>query len=108
MYSFGHPPAEKYLMKESDVSVCSRESFQICLKLHSIYLRTEISTRKIILGDVPQHVSCIGLKFCGDSIKQGFSKFTFKGPNLNYHQHQKLRNNCYYKTCFYKHAYNFI
>ncbi len=42
------------------------------------------------------------------SLGQGFSKFTFKGPNGNYHQRQKVRNNCYYKTCFYKHAYNFI
>ncbi len=33
-------------------------------------------------------------------IEQGFSKFTLKGPNLNYHQPQKVRNNCYYKTCF--------
>ncbi len=41
-------------------------------------------------------------------IQQGFSKFRFKGPNRNYHQSQKVRNNCYYKTCFYKHAYNFI
>ncbi len=41
-------------------------------------------------------------------LKQGFSKFTFKGLNLNYHQRQKVRNNCYYKTCFYKHAYYFI
>ncbi len=41
-------------------------------------------------------------------IGQGFSKFTFKGPNGNYHQRQKVRNNCYYKTCFYKHAYYFI
>ncbi len=32
-------------------------------------------------------------------IEQGFSKFTLKGPNLNYHQPQKVRNN-YYKTCF--------
>ncbi len=39
---------------------------------------------------------------------QGFSKFTFKGPNRNFHQRQKVRNNCYYKTCFYKHAYYFI
>ncbi len=43
-----------------------------------------------------------------DTIDQGFSKFTFKGPNRNYHQRQKVRNNCYYKTCFYKHAYYFI
>ncbi len=42
------------------------------------------------------------------SLWQGFSKFTFKGPNRNYHQRQKVRNNCYYKTCFYKHAYYFI
>ncbi len=42
------------------------------------------------------------------TIYQGFSKFTFKGPNRNYHQRQKVRNNCYYKTCFYKHAYYFI
>ncbi len=33
--------------------------------------------------------------------EQGFSKFTFKCPNLNYHQNQKVRNNCYYKTCFF-------
>ncbi len=33
-------------------------------------------------------------------IYQGFSKFTFKGPNLNYHQRQKVQNICYYKTCF--------
>ncbi len=43
-----------------------------------------------------------------DCLDQGFSKITFKGPNRNYHQRQKVRNNCYYKTCFYKHAYNFI
>ncbi len=42
-----------------------------------------------------------------EGLGQGFSTFTFKGPNLNYHQRQKVRNN-YYKTCFYKHAYNFI
>ncbi len=24
-----------------------------------------------------------------DGVDQGFSKFTFKGPNLNYHQRQK-------------------
>ncbi len=42
---------------------------------------------------------------CLIDLGQGFSKFTFKGPNRNYHQHQKVRNNCYYKTCFYKHAY---
>ncbi len=43
-----------------------------------------------------------------DTLVQGFSKFTFKGPNGNYHQRQKVRNNCYYKTCVYKHAYYFI
>ncbi len=42
---------------------------------------------------------------CLIDLGQGFSKFTFKGPNRNYHQRQKVRNNCYYKTCFYKHAY---
>ncbi len=34
-----------------------------------------------------------------DGVMQGFSKFTFKGPNGNYHQRQKVRNHCYYKTC---------
>ncbi len=28
-------------------------------------------------------------------------QFTFKGPNLNYHQRQRVWNNCYYKTCFF-------
>uniref|UniRef100_A0A673JP47 Tetraspanin n=1 Tax=Sinocyclocheilus rhinocerous TaxID=307959 RepID=A0A673JP47_9TELE len=28
-------------------------------------------------------------------LQQGFSKFTFKGPNLNSHQRQKVRNNYY-------------
>ncbi len=29
------------------------------------------------------------------TLEQGFSKFTFKGPNGNYHQRQKVRNNWY-------------
>ncbi len=50
----------------------------------------------------------LDLRKAFDTLNQGFSKFTFKGPNGNYHQRQKVRNNCYYKTCFYKHAYYFI
>ncbi len=43
-----------------------------------------------------------------DTIDQGFSKFTFKGPNLNYHQRQRSEIIVITKLVFYKHAYNLI
>ncbi len=46
--------------------------------------------------------------FTDKALDQGFSKFTFKCPNGNYLQRQKVRNNCYYKNCLYKHTYYFI
>ncbi len=68
----------------------------------------------ILLGTENEADAIVTLPGTWFSIHQGFSTFTFKFkgpiPNLNYHQRQKVRNNCFKKktSFFYKHAYNFI
>ncbi len=62
----------------------------------------------ILLGTENEADAIVTLPGTWFSIHQGFSKFTFKGPNLNYHQRQKVRNKLKKPSFFYKHAYNFI
>ncbi len=50
--------------------------------LKSIYMLIFIQNNLLFQKTRPMYV-------CWNHVKQGFSKFTFKGPNLNYHQCQR-------------------
>ncbi len=78
---------------------------------HLSVLNAHLVYEKHFRGPLAYGISCvrsrlhliasfIDLSAAFDTIDQGSSKFTFIGPNLNYHQRQKVRNNCYYKTSF--------